>query len=179
MVEARARGFSLWLMPPDAIRERLGALIEDLATRLGTRPFPPHLTLLPGIEGRMQDAVLATAQSLGAGLRPLAIRLESVEGREEHFRCLIALAAADGPLRTAHETAALAFGRQPDPAFLPHVSLVYGTLAPDRKRELIRDVASSAALAFEAARLHVWRTEGPVEDWREIGAFGLGSRGRP
>ncbi len=179
MEEARARGISLWLMPADGARQRLGALIEDLAARLDTRPFPPHLTLLPGIEDRPQGAVLATARSLAARMRRLTIRLESVEGREEHFRCLIALAAADDPLRAAHEAAAWAFDRQPDPAFLPHVSLVYGSLAPETKRPLIGDVASSAALAFEAKHLHVWRTEGPVGDWREIGAFGLGPRGRP
>jgi hypothetical protein len=54
------------------------------------------------------------------------------------------------------------------------VSLVYGSLAAGTKQELIREVTSSAVLAFEAARLHVWRTDGPVEDWREIGAFDFG-----
>jgi 2'-5' RNA ligase len=174
MVESRGRGLSLWLVPPDEVRERLATLIRDLAARVGTRPFAPHLTLLSGIEGRAEEGVLATARSLAARLRPLAIRLESVEGRDEHFRCVIARAANEGPLRAAHEAASRAFDRQPDPGFLPHVSLVYGSLAPGTTRELIRDVASSAALAFEAARLDVWRTEGPVEDWAEIGALDLG-----
>jgi 2'-5' RNA ligase len=176
--EPRARGISLWLMPGAVARRRLAALIERLAARLGTAPFPPHLTLLPGIEDG-PDEVLAAAGPLAAGLRPLTVRLESVEGREEPFRCLVALAAADEPLRAAHAAAARAFGRQPDPVFLPHVSLVYGSLAPETKSELIRDVASSAVLACEAARLHVWRTEGPVGDWREIGAFDLGPAPRP
>ncbi len=178
MEEARGRGISLWLMPGDTARQRLGALIEGLAARLGTRPFPPHLTLLPGIEGRPDGPVLAAARSLASGLQPLRVRLQSVEGREEHFRCLIALAAADEPLCAAHAAAARAFGLQPDPAFLPHVSLVYGSLAPETKRVLAQEAAPAAAVAFEAARLHVWRTEGPAGDWREIGAFGLGSGAR-
>jgi 2'-5' RNA ligase len=177
--EARAQGISLWLVPPDPARAHLATLIEDLAARLGTRPFAPHLTLLPGVGGRAEDAVLGTARSLAARLWPLTIRLESVEGGEEPFRCLIALAAADGPLQAAHAAAAQPFGRQPDPAFLPHVSLVYGFLAPETKRALVREVSFSARLAFEAARLHVWRTEGPVEDWREIGAFDCGPVGAP
>jgi len=174
MEEAQGRGISLWLIPGDVARQRLGALIEGLAARLGTRPFPPHLTLLPGIGGRAAGPVLAAARSLAAGLRPLTVRLESVEGREEHFRCLIALAVPDGPLCAAHAAAARAFGRPPDPAFLPHVSLVYGSIAPETKRALAQEAAPAAAVAFEAARLHVWRTEGPVGDWREIGAFGFG-----
>lgn len=178
MEEARARGISLWLMPEGASRQPLDALIDGLAARLGTPRFPAHLTLLPGIEGRPGE-VLPAARSLAASLRPLTIPLESVEGREEPFRCVIARAALDEPLRAAHEAAARAFGRQPDPAFLPHVSLVYGSLAPGTKREAIRDVATSARLAFEAARLHVWQTEGTVADWLEIGAFDLGTGGRP
>jgi 2'-5' RNA ligase len=174
MEEARARGISLWLMPGGAARRQLGELIERLAALLGRRPFPPHLTLLPGIEGGTPDRVLATARSLAAGLRPVTVRLVSVEGREEHFRCLIALAAADAPLRSAQAAAARAFGRQPDPDFLPHVSLVYGSFASETKRRLIEEVAPTARLAFPAARLHVWRTEGPVDDWREIGTFALG-----
>jgi len=177
--ETQGRGLSLWLMPGDAVRQRLAALIESLAARLGTSPFAPHLTLLPGIEGRPPDTVLEAARSLAAGLRPLTVRLESVESRQEHFRCLIALAAPDEPLRAAHSAAARAFGRQPDPAFLPHESLVYGSLAPETKRVLIREVGTSAALDFEAARLHVWRTEGPLEDWCEVGAFRLGPGRRP
>ncbi len=174
MREAQARGASLWLVPRDAARERLSELIAGLAARLGTRPFPPHLTLLPGIEGRAEGAVVATARSLADRLRPLTIRLESVEARDEPFRCLIALAAADGPLRAAHEAAAAAFGREPDPAFLPHVSLVYGSLAPEAKGALMLEVAPAARLAFDVTSLHVWRTEGPVGVWREIGAFDLG-----
>jgi 2'-5' RNA ligase len=179
MVEARALGISLWLMPPEPARARLAALIEDLAARLGTRPFAPHLTLLPGIEGQAEQAVLAAAESLAARLRPLTIRLQSIEGGEEPFRCVMALAAADEPLGGAHDAAARAFGRQPDPEFLPHVSLVYGWLAPETKRALVREIGTSAALVFEASRLHVWRTEGPVQDWRVLGAFDLGRGGRP
>ena len=174
MEEGRARGVSLWLMPEGAAREGLAALIEGLAARLGTEPFPPHVTLLPGIEGRAQGAVLAASRSLAAGLRPFTVRLVSVEGREAYFRCLVARAAADGPLLAAHAAAARAFAREPDPAFLPHLSLVYGSLAPGTKHALATDVAPAAALAFEVARLHVWRTDGRVGDWREIGSFPFG-----
>jgi 2'-5' RNA ligase len=177
MEEARARGLSLWLMPGEPARRTLVALIEGLAARFGTRPFPPHLTLLPGVEGGSPDAVLAAARAVAPALQPVTVRLETVVGTDEHYRCVIALAAADDRLRAAHAAAARACGRPPDPGFLPHLSLVYGSLAPARKRELIREVASAARLAFEAASLHVWRTEGPADDWREIGevAFGPGA----
>jgi 2'-5' RNA ligase len=164
-------------MPDGVARAQLAALIQGLAARLGTEPFEPHLTLLPGIEGR-EDDVLRTAGRLASGLRPLRLALRSLEGRDEHFRCLIVLAEADEPLRAAHATAARAFGREPDPVFFPHLSLVYGTVAAERKAVLTTDLAADVTVSFEATRLHVWRTEGPVGDWRELGAFPFGLGGQ-
>jgi hypothetical protein len=175
---SRARGLSLWLVPDGAVGARLGALIAGTAARLGTEPFAPHLTLLPGIDGP-EDDVLETARRVASGLRPLRLSLRSVDGREEPFRCVIALAVADAPLRAAHAAAARAFGRLPDPAFLPHLSLVYGTLAPEVKRALATELTVATAVSFEVARLHAWRTHGPVGEWHELGSFPFAGGGEP
>jgi len=175
MDEPRARGVSLWLMPGGEAGGRLSALVDSLAERLGTTPFPPHVTLLSGIDAPSDEEVLATSRSLAGRLPPLAVRLAAVEGRAEHFRCLFARAAADAPLVSAHAAAARAFGRTPDPAFLPHLSLVYGALEPDTKRRLAAGLRGALESSFEARRLHVWRTEGRPGDWHELGSFGFPS----
>jgi len=167
----RARGVSLWLMPEGEVGERLAARVATLAARLGTAPFPPHVTLLPGIEGLADGEVLAVSRTLAGGLRPLAVRLVGVEGRDEPFRCLFARASADTPLVSAHAAASRAFGRAPDPAFFPHLSLVYGALGAKVRERLAAELRSEADAAFEARRLHVWRTEGEVRAWCEIGSF--------
>jgi hypothetical protein len=167
----RARGVSLWLMPEGDTRGRLANLIARLAARLGTAAFPPHLTLLPGIAGPSEHDTLSVSRDLAAALRAFPVRLGGVEGGDEHFRCLFARAASDPRLVSAHAAAARAFGRSPDPAFLPHLSLVYGTLGREAKERLATELRGAADLAFEARRLHVWLTEGPPRDWREIGSF--------
>jgi 2'-5' RNA ligase len=144
-----------------------------LAERFSTSAFPPHLTLLPGIEGRAEDEVLWATRALAARLRPFPVRLEGVEGRDEPFRCLFVRAVPDEPLRIAHAVAARAFGRSPDPAFLPHLSLVYGTLPSRVKESLGAELGATAPVSFVAAALHVWSTEGPVGEWHELGVFGL------
>jgi 2'-5' RNA ligase len=173
MDTGRARGLSLWLMPEGSVRDRLAALVGRLATRLGTEPFPPHVTLLSGIADA-EDDVLRAAAALAPALPPLGLSLGPVLGGEEHFRCLFVRLAADEAIRSAHAAAARAFGREPDPAFLPHLSLVYGALPPETKRRLAVEVADEVAVSFEAARLHVFRTEGRAGDWREVAAFRLG-----
>jgi 2'-5' RNA ligase len=174
MDEMRGRGVSLWLMPEGGPRDRLAALIARLAARLSTPSFAPHVTLLPGIEDGADDNVLAKSCTLAAALRPFPVHLEGLEGRDEPFRCLFVRAVPDEPLRYAHASAARVFGRAPDPAFLPHLSLVYGTLLPTVKASLAGELAEEAAvLSFVADALHVWRTEGPVGEWNELGVFGL------
>jgi 2'-5' RNA ligase len=179
MEQPVGRGVSLWLMPEGEAHERLLGLIARLARRFSTPAFPPHVTLLPGIEGRAEEDVLEASRRVAAGLGPFEVGLSGVEGRDEPFRCLFARAVLDEPLLRAHEAAARAFDREPDPAFFPHLSLLYGALPPATKREAAAAASSLVTLAFRARRLHVWRTDGPVAEWREIGAFGLaGAQGR-
>ncbi len=173
MDEPRARGVSLWLMPEGETYERLLGLIAQLARRFSTPAFPPHVTLLPQVGDRPDADLLAASRRLAAALRPLAARLSVVEGRDEPFRCLFARAVLDEPLGVAHAVAARAFGREPDSDFFPHLSLVYGTLPAATKRQVAAEVEPLAAASFRARRLHVWRTDGPVGEWREIGAFDL------
>lgn len=175
MAGPRAKGFSLWLMPEGAPRERLAGWIDRLADRYGGERFPPHLTLLAGAGG-LRDDVLARSAKLAARLARFAVRLDGVGSGEGHFRCLFARAIPSNPLLAAHEAAARAFAREPQPGYLPHVSLLYGSLSPNQKQILAREIGSEVDLRFQARRLHVWSTEGPVADWRELDVLDLGRR---
>ena len=171
---SRVEAASLWLMPEGKTGERLGAWIDRLAERLRTERFAPHVTLLSGISGDEADLVEATRRA-AAALAPVPVHLGTIEGRDEHFRCLFVRAVEPGALATAHEKAAAAFGRAPDPAFLPHLSLVYGTLPAERKRDLAREAGSVLGVRFEARSLRLWSTGGAVATWREIAAIDLGA----
>jgi 2'-5' RNA ligase len=169
-VPAIGRGHSLWLMPEGAAFDRLAGWIRRLAERYGTDSFPPHVTLLSALEGPAPD-LLATAERAAADLSPFTMQLDGLSGRDEHFRCVFVPAVATGPLRAAHGVVARAFGRAPEPSFLPHLSLVYGTLRPAHKAGLAREIGTGADARFEARRLHLWSTDGAVRDWREAGVF--------
>jgi 2'-5' RNA ligase len=173
MEEPRGKGISLWLMPEGSACDRLVGLIGRLAARLGTTAFAPHVTLLPGVSGA-EDDVLDRARALAADLEPLSLELSGIDGSDAHFRCLFHRVADVRPMQAAHERASSRFGRELDTSFDPHLSLVYGTLAPELKNELARELSAEAPIAFEASRVHVWRTEGVVGEWRELATFGLG-----
>jgi hypothetical protein len=171
----RAKGFSLWLMPEGAPRERLAGWIDRLADRHRSERFPPHVTLLAGVRGPRHD-VLSRAAAAAARLAPLDLRLGGIDGRDEHFRCLFARVTPSGPLLAAHEAAAHAFASEREPAYLPHLSLLYGVLPAEEKQRLAREIGGEVDLRFQVRRLHVWSTEGPVAEWYEVGGLALGRR---
>ncbi|HXY38539.1 MAG TPA: 2'-5' RNA ligase family protein [Vicinamibacteria bacterium] len=170
---ARGSGFSLWVMPEGEIGTRLLRWIDTLAVRFRTERFPPHLTVLSGLDGTEAE-VLRGAAAAAASLEPFTVHVDGVDGRDEHFRCLFVQALEAAPLAAAHTAAAHVFGRQPDPAYQPHLSLVYGTVDPATKLAVAHEASSEVASRFAARRLHVWRTDGPVPDWREVGVFEIG-----
>jgi 2'-5' RNA ligase len=174
MDEAAGTGFALWLMPEGWVEKRLLGWIERLALRFRTPAFAPHVTLLSGLTATEPD-VLAAAARAASSLEPFTIHVDAVDGSDEHFRCLFVQVQEPAAVVAAHAAAARAFGREPDAGFRPHLSLVYGRLEPGTKLAAAHEVGSEVDVRFEARRLHVWRTEGPVPEWREVGRFDLGS----
>jgi 2'-5' RNA ligase len=174
MNEPRGRGHSLWLMPEGDDREGLATLIDRLAARLGTAAFAPHVTLLPGLSGPEAE-VLDRAHVIAAELRPLPLAFSGIDGTEAPFRCLFFRVVASTALWEAHALAARLFGREPEEAFDPHLSLVYGALDARLRAELRRELHLEAPPPFDGRHLHVWRTEGSVDEWCELAAVELGS----
>ena len=168
--DVAGRGHSVWLMPEGRARATLAAWISRLAERLRSEPFQPHVTLVPGLDGPAADLVVSVERA-AAALAPFTVHLDGVDGRDEHFRCLFLPAVETPALRAAHASVSRALEREPDPGFLPHLSLVYGALLQEQKRGLASEIGCEADVRFEARRLHLWRTEGPVRDWREVGVF--------
>jgi 2'-5' RNA ligase len=172
---AHAVGISLWLMPEGPVRDRLSRLIDGLAVRLGTVPFPPHVTLVAGL-ARPEGDVLAAAAALASSLARFSVRLGGVGGGDAFFRCLFLRAERTEALVSAHAAAAGAFGRDPGPGFDPHLSLVYGKLRSRTRADLVRELRSVTESPFDVDRLHVWSTEGPVREWRALGVCPLAGR---
>jgi hypothetical protein len=152
-------------MPDGASAERLSALVSSLATRLGTPVFRPHVTMLHGL-ARAEDELLVRAQALCANLAGQGVTLGPVEAQPEYFRCLYLRVEPAASLRAAHTRAAQVFDVPPDPEYLPHLSLVYGRLDSPDKDRLAASVVSEAPATIELTAVEVWRTEGPVGEWR-------------
>ena len=169
--ERQAHGTSLWLAPEPPCRDHFRAVIRALAGRLGTVPFEPHVTLLAGLPGE-PERVAERASGLAAELHPLALRWRGPRHEPEYFRAVFLQVEPSEALLAAHERAARHFGRSPDAAFFPHLSLVYAHLSEDLAAGLCADLGLDH-LECLATSLEVVHTQGPPEDWRVVGSFSL------
>jgi 2'-5' RNA ligase len=169
---SRVEKAALWLMPAGEIAGYLDSWIARLADRFRTERFPPHVTLLAGLSGE-EDALVDATRRAAASIPPVPVHIDTIEGRDEHYRCLYVRVAEPAKVAAAHARAAEAFSRAADPDFFPHVSLVYGTLPPEKKRDVAHEAGSDLDLRFEARTLHLWSAPGGVDTWREIAVVPL------
>ncbi|MDO5057405.1 MAG: hypothetical protein Q4E06_08775 [Lautropia sp.] len=165
-----------WLVPSGPVARHWQAQIAQLARQTGGPVFEPHLTLamswLPdGVDPRGLAPVLCQA------LAPLWLRVTAVDHGPAYFQSVFLrmVPAADGALagQVAQLTTALD-GLWPSqtvaPAFAPHLSLVYGLLAEDRRQALVATIVPPAgAVCFDtlvAVRPRPGaRTLANVADW--------------
>jgi hypothetical protein len=162
---------SLWLVPPEPLCARLATLVADLALRLGTVAFAPHVTLLGGIEAP-EDALPSAAGSLAARLRPIEMRLGAVTLGSDFYRCVFVEVAGTPELLRAHALARECFTVAPGETFRPHLSLVYGHLG-EAQKEAARADAGGLGSAFIADTLYLMETSGDVAGWRRLGSYAL------
>ncbi len=164
--------FSLWIVPTGDVYDRLSLMIRRLSARYGAPEFPPHVTLLGSVLGPRSELIHRAAQ-VAAALRPFVVRLNEIDFLDAYFRCLFVRAALTEPLKRAHHAACQAFGRRCEPAFMPHLSLVYGDFPPSLKEKMIAEIGPRLDVQFKVRSLHLYRTHGEPSHWRRVESFGL------
>jgi len=165
--------YSLWLMPKGEVRRRLAEAILDLSGKYSTSAFEPHVTLAGSIVGPARD-VESKIKDLARRIPPFTIRLTTVEGLEEYFRCLFIRVAQTRPIMSANEAAREIFRLPKRPAFMPHLSLLYGSLPSKEKERIIASLGRRFELEFKAATLHLYLIKREPEAWRRVASQGLG-----
>jgi 2'-5' RNA ligase len=164
--------YSLWLMPVGDLYHWLVDTIFELSRKYSTPTFEPHVTLLGRITGPEREVVSNSAE-LAQRISPFTIRLTRVDYLDRYYRCVFVRVAASGPLLKAHRAAREIFDLEKSPAFMPHLSLMYGDLARDVKEKIVAELGWQFELAFRARSLHLVLTRGEPGAWRHLRAFGL------
>jgi len=164
---------SLWLMPRGDVYDRLSRVLKQLSARYEAPEFSPHVTLLGGCVGPRR-ALIEKSERLASALRPFMIRLQEIDFLDEYYRCLFVRAGLTEPLRKAYFAASREFGQSHPPAFMPHLSLLYGDFSRDLKQGVKAEIGPRFDVQFKVRSLHLYRTHGDPRLWRRVASFGLG-----
>lgn len=166
----RARGYSLWLVPSDEEYVAVHKTIRELSQQHNTQPFEPHITLLGKLQGDCQE-ISNVSNRLASQVPPLQVRTLGVDSSEEYFRCIfLDLERTPGLLR-ANRLAREFFGRETDPLYKPHASLLYAYLDCATRSACISEVSFRPKL--HCTTLQLVRTEGEPKDWNKVQDFPL------
>ena len=165
-------GYALWLIPKGEVRRRLAEAILDLSGKYSTPAFKPHVTLAGGIVGPARE-VASRMKDVGRRIPPFTVRLTAVDGLEERFRCLFVRVAQTHPLMSANHAAREIFRLPKQPAFMPHLSLLYGSLPSREKETIIASLGRQFELEFKATSLHLYLVEREPAAWRRVATCGL------
>jgi len=163
---------SIWLMPAATEAERLQGVVLALSQRFGTPAFTPHLTVKGDSE--MPLTALANAIAKVAGeVEGFSEAVAGIETSEAYFRSFYARFAVSAPLATLKRR----LDGQASEAFLPHVSLLYGTVAVEPKALAAAEVARALvgrAIRFDRLCVVTSGQDVPIAEWRIVAEARLG-----
>ena len=164
---------SLWLMPSPSDEALLAGIVADLSGRFGTPLFAPHLTLQGDTEttpDRLERAITAAAATVAAFAEPVSV----VEGSDAYFRSFyarFAVSPALTKLKQALDPEGLA-------SFMPHVSLLYGSVEAAAKAAAIAEIDARLAdrpIRFDRIGIVTSGQDVPIADWRVVASVALPS----
>jgi 2'-5' RNA ligase len=157
---------SLWLMPKEADAQRLTAIVGDLSRRFGTPVFTPHLTLKCDSDRGAAALEIASAKA-AAAVAAFTEPVKAIETSDAYFRSFYARFAMSPPLARLKQM----LDAETTDAFMPHVSLLYGTVAPGPKAAAVGEIARllvGQQITFDRICVVTSGQDVPIADWRVV-----------
>jgi hypothetical protein len=165
----KATGYSLWLMPEEGTPSHasLSGLIERLAKIAGSPVFPPHVTVLGGIE-KDRFEVLSRSEMITTFAAPFEVRLGKIGSECEYFRGFFSEVVQDKEIMEINKRSSIIHGMDKD--FFPHLSLSYFDYSEDTLA-LLKEAIDGIEMShfnFMARSLVLYQTEGDVREWKPV-----------
>jgi len=166
---------SIWLMPSAEDGAFLSSLVADLSGRFGTPLFTPHLTVKGDTDLPMAALAGGIAEA-AAAVPAFREAVAAIETSDAYFRSFYARFRISAPLAQLKQR----LDSDMADSFMPHVSLLYGPVAPAPKASAAAEfqrMLAGRAIVFD--RLCVVRSgqDIPISEWAVIETVELGKNG--
>ncbi|KAF3777281.1 Cyclic phosphodiesterase [Nymphaea thermarum] len=172
--EEQMEVYSVWAIPPETVRPRLKALMENLKNEFGGPEFGPHITMVGAIRLNRKDAIAKLVAS-SEGLKPIKCRISSVSKGTFFYQCIYLLVHPDDEVMEASRHCTEHFGYVSSSPYMPHLSLLYGDISEEEKDKAIEKAKALDnvidQLEFEVSTLALYRTDTEdktLESWELV-----------
>jgi predicted component of type VI protein secretion system len=160
-----------WLIPAEPAYQYFRALISELAVRFDAPVFGPHVTLY-GTKAAGEDPA-GVLQSAVTNVKPLRLSVAGLDCSDEFTKTLYVQFHSDAALRRLSEGLQAASVSQRGYKLNPHLSLIYKTMAPEAKRQIMNSLALAfAEVDFDSVQAIITppkvESREDVEAWRTV-----------
>lgn len=172
-----AFAYHLWLVPQGRALRHLQGVVDRLSKAHDGPVFTPHVTLLSGLSAN-EGSLIEKNRWLAAGLEPFNLDLTVPEVGRTFFQCIYMRVAKNPSLSRIHQAAAKAFALPVDD-YMPHLSLYYGDVSPERRAIILATVPAKAKCSFSVESIQLIRADGRrPADWHCVDEAPLGDCAR-
>lgn len=153
-------------MPSGSAYKTLDEIIYKLSLKYSAPRFLPHVTIIPDVVSSEKQMISDTMRLVPL-IRPFRIVLGKIEYANEYFKCIFARAEPREILIATNSDARKIFNRQ-DPKYEPHLSLLYGNLSEQTKKEIVQTIGQELNVAFDVQSIHIIDSDPERHKWHEI-----------
>lgn len=166
---------SLWLLPSQADEAYLQKLLQELSAEFDTPGFQPHLTVLGDLTLEREKIQYGARQAV-TNTAPINAQVLDIAYFDEYFRSFFLHMEHQPALLALYERSCRQLGVVPDTGFMPHISLLYGSLQLATKQTLqtrLQPALMHKCICFD--RLAVVRSAKsvPIQDWAVLDILAL------
>ncbi len=163
----KPRAIAYWLLPEKAAREVFAEKIRELAGRFDAPVFAPHVSVFIAPENSRHPAAILRE----LGTVTIELTIHSIRFSEQFTKTLFVQFERSVPLQEMGDRIWKASGAPERYVIDPHLSLLYASLAAEKKKALVdeikfpfRKVGFSSICAMRCARPTATAAE--IEQWR-------------
>lgn len=159
-------GYVFWLLPDKESSQDLREHIEELARTYHSISFPPHITLTPCPDDMPLTKLKTICRELAQNFNPLELDSLKIGSMNNNYQSLYIQIKRSGRLLELRKAARQITGTDLDDSYMPHLSLFYGFLSDDQRREITDRLSRSMPEKIIADRLALVQLNGTPDTWQ-------------
>ncbi len=132
--------YGIWIEPPKIIRDELEIMIHSIEKEFSSLPgIIPHITLLPAVRGSNPRLMIKEMKEAVKNFQDIPIKFDGLKTGDSVWKSIYINIEKNAQLQLLFDSFLKYFSDRLEitpKAFLPHLSLLYGTFSKEKQLEI-------------------------------------------